>query len=196
MEAEVAIDKVQQNIAQRQQLETAYRQTYGAIVALYEFAPPFVGALVILAVLAKIRPIRQCQIKSRFADLVRCLTSRMQAWLFAVACIRLVQRPFAHISEPETVKIGILHLESQTNSLSGQPPHIAAALPGNDASDFVALQGAACNQSKAVERRASFVLDFHSQTAAFPCNEVQDKLPAIERDGLGHQLASLGPGPD
>ena len=44
MEAEVAIDKVQQNIAQRQQLEPAYRQTYEAIVALFEFAPPFVGA--------------------------------------------------------------------------------------------------------------------------------------------------------
>ena len=43
MEAEVAIEKVQQNTAQRQQLETAYQQTNGAIAALYEFAPPEEG---------------------------------------------------------------------------------------------------------------------------------------------------------
>ena len=35
--------KVQQNTAQRQQLETAYQQTNGAIAALYEFAPPEEG---------------------------------------------------------------------------------------------------------------------------------------------------------
>ena len=40
MEAEVAIEKVQQNTAQRQQLEAAYQQTCGAIAALYEFANP------------------------------------------------------------------------------------------------------------------------------------------------------------
>jgi len=43
VEAEVAIEKVQQNTAQRQQLETAYQQTNGAIAALYEFAPPEEG---------------------------------------------------------------------------------------------------------------------------------------------------------
>ena len=39
MEAEVAIEKVQQNTAQRQQLDAAYQQTAGAIAGLYEFAP-------------------------------------------------------------------------------------------------------------------------------------------------------------
>jgi len=34
------LGQVQQNTAQRQQLETAYQQTNGAIAALYEFAPP------------------------------------------------------------------------------------------------------------------------------------------------------------
>ena len=43
MEAEIAIEKVQQNTAQRQQLEAAYQQTNGAIAALYEFAPPEEG---------------------------------------------------------------------------------------------------------------------------------------------------------
>ena len=43
MEAEVAIEKVQQNTAQRQQLEAAYQQTNGAIAALYEFATPEEG---------------------------------------------------------------------------------------------------------------------------------------------------------
>ena len=43
MEAEVEIEKVQQTTAQRQQLETVYQQTCGAIAALYEFAPPEEG---------------------------------------------------------------------------------------------------------------------------------------------------------
>ena len=43
MEAEVAMEKVQQNTAQRQQLEAAYQQTNGAIAAPYEFAPPEEG---------------------------------------------------------------------------------------------------------------------------------------------------------
>ena len=43
MEADLAIEKVQQNTAQRQQIETAYLQTCGAIAALYEFAPPEEG---------------------------------------------------------------------------------------------------------------------------------------------------------
>ena len=43
MEAEVAIEKVQQNTAQRQQFEAAYQQTCRAIAALYEFAPPEEG---------------------------------------------------------------------------------------------------------------------------------------------------------
>ena len=34
------LGQVQQNAQQRQQLETAYQQTNGAIAALYEFAPP------------------------------------------------------------------------------------------------------------------------------------------------------------
>ncbi len=38
MEAEVAIEKVQQNTSQRQQLEAANQQTNGTITALYEFA--------------------------------------------------------------------------------------------------------------------------------------------------------------
>ena len=33
------LGQVQQNAQQRQQLETAYQQTCGAIAALYEFAP-------------------------------------------------------------------------------------------------------------------------------------------------------------
>ena len=37
------LGQVQQNTAQRQQLETAYQQTNGAIAALYEFAPPEEG---------------------------------------------------------------------------------------------------------------------------------------------------------
>ena len=37
--AEVEIEKVQQNTAQRQQLEAACQQTCGAKAALYEFAP-------------------------------------------------------------------------------------------------------------------------------------------------------------
>ncbi len=40
MEAEVDIEKIQQNKARRQQPETAYQQTRGSIAALYEFAPP------------------------------------------------------------------------------------------------------------------------------------------------------------
>jgi len=43
VEAEVAIEKVQQNSRQRQQLEAAYQQTNGAIAAPYEFAPPEEG---------------------------------------------------------------------------------------------------------------------------------------------------------
>ena len=43
MEAEVAIEKVQQNARQRQQLEVAYQQTCGAIAALYELALPEEG---------------------------------------------------------------------------------------------------------------------------------------------------------
>ena len=43
MEAEVAIEKVQQNTAQRQQLEAAYQQIIGAIAALYDFAPSVKG---------------------------------------------------------------------------------------------------------------------------------------------------------
>jgi len=43
VEADLAIEKVQQNTAQRQQLETAYQQTCGAMAALYEFAPPEEG---------------------------------------------------------------------------------------------------------------------------------------------------------
>ena len=37
------LGQVQQNAAQRQQLEVAYQQTNGAIAALYEFAPPEEG---------------------------------------------------------------------------------------------------------------------------------------------------------
>ena len=37
------LGQVQQNAQQRQQLETAYQQTNGAIAALYEFAPPEEG---------------------------------------------------------------------------------------------------------------------------------------------------------
>ncbi len=37
------LSQVQQNTAQRQQLEAAYQQTNGAIAALYEFAPPEEG---------------------------------------------------------------------------------------------------------------------------------------------------------
>ena len=40
MEAEVAIEKVQRNTAQCEQLEIAYQQTNGTIAALYEFATP------------------------------------------------------------------------------------------------------------------------------------------------------------
>ena len=43
VEAEVAIEKVQQNARQRQQLEVAYQQTCGAIAALYELALPEEG---------------------------------------------------------------------------------------------------------------------------------------------------------
>ena len=38
VEVEVAIEKVQQNTAQRQQFEAAYQQTCGAIATLYVFA--------------------------------------------------------------------------------------------------------------------------------------------------------------
>ena len=43
VEVEVAIEKVQQNTAQRQQFEAAYQQTNETITALYDSAPSVEG---------------------------------------------------------------------------------------------------------------------------------------------------------